>query len=412
MIQPLGEHSGMTATYHRVKQVFHWPNLKKDIEGYIEKCPVCQITKTEHVSYPGLLEPIELSDMAWTHLTMDFIEGLPKSRSKDVILVVVDRFTKYAHFMALSHPYTVQQVVQLFMEHVFKLHGMPISIISDQDRIFTSKLVQEIFKAMKVTLKYSTAHHPQTDGRNKRVNQSLESYLRSMVFLEPKDWFTWLPLAEWWYNTSYHTALRISPFQALYGYPPPLVGEMALPCNISEEARITVEQKEMMNERLKRNLHIAQERMKHYADNRRSEREFQVGEMVYLKMQPYRQNAFGLRGSLKLRSKYYGPFRIMERVGKVAYKLQLPQDAAIHPVFHVSQLKHCGNHAVPLPGLPLVGPDGKVKTEPESVLDRRIIPRRGEAVAQWLIKWVNLSVEDATWEDVPFVTQTFKEFKP
>lgn len=106
----------------------------------IATCPVCQIAKSENIHIPGLLDPLEVPDMAWTHVSMDFIEGLPKSRGKDVILVVVDRLTKYAHFIPLSHPYSVQQVVQLFMEHIFKLHGMPVVIVTDRDRIFTSNL--------------------------------------------------------------------------------------------------------------------------------------------------------------------------------------------------------------------------------------------------------------------------------
>lgn len=168
-----------------------------------------------------------------------------------------------------------------------------------------------------------------------------------------------------------------------------------------------------MLEQLKFNLHKAQERMKHFADKSRSERQFQVGDMVYLKMQPYRQTSFGIRGSLKLRSKYFGPFRVMSKVGSAAYKLQLPENAAIHPVFHVSQLKrHLGTHAVPLPGLPLVGENGKVKTEPTAVLDRRIIPCRNELVAQWLIQWLSLGPEDATWEDVTFIQSTFPNFVP
>lgn len=234
-----------------------------------------------------------------------------------------------------------------------------------------------------------------------------------MTFQEPKEWLTWLHLVEWWYNTSYHTSLKITPFQALYGYHPPQIGELTVPCNISAEAQVAIEQKEEMVLKIKENLLQAQGRIKHFADKRRTERTFEVGDMVYLKMQLDRQNAFGLRGALKLRSKYYGPFRVMERIGRVAYKLQLPDDAHIHPVFHVSQLKkHVGLNAVPLPGLPLVGDDGKVKNYPVSVLERRVIPRRNEHVVQWLVQWENLDSTDATWEDAAFIQKTFPQFSP
>lgn len=160
---------------------------------------------------------------------MDFIEGLPKSHGKDVILVVVDRLTKYVHFVAMSHPYSVEQVVEVFMNNIHKLYGMPMAIVTDRDRIFTSQFFQEVFKAMKVHLRFSTAYHPQTDGQTKRVNQCLESYLRNMTFKEPQHWYSWLALAEWWYNTTYHTSLQMTPFQALYGYPPPRINEFSLP---------------------------------------------------------------------------------------------------------------------------------------------------------------------------------------
>ena len=136
---------------------------------------------------------------------------------------MVDKFTKYSHFIPLSHPYSVQSVAQALWDHVLKLHGPPMVIISDRDRIFTSTMWKEIFKALKVELRFSSAYHPQSDGETERVNQCMESYVRCMTFQEPKKWMSWLSLAEFWYNTSFHTALNITPFQALYGFPPPQI---------------------------------------------------------------------------------------------------------------------------------------------------------------------------------------------
>lgn len=155
-----GGHSGRRTTYHRLKKLFYWPKLKEAVKKLVSECPICQINRFENIHIPGLLNPLEIPQVAWTHISMDFIEGLPKSKGKDVILVVVDRLTKYAHLLTLSHPYTMQQVVQIFMDNIFELHGMPIAIITDRDRIFTSKLFQEVFKALKVSLRFSTAYHP------------------------------------------------------------------------------------------------------------------------------------------------------------------------------------------------------------------------------------------------------------
>lgn len=132
----IGGHSGIRATLHRLKKHFYWPNMKKDVEQYISVCPVCQLTKVEHVHSPGLLDPLEVPAVPWSHISMDFIEALPKSQGKDVILVVVDRSAEYAHFLPLSHPYSVESVLKLFLDNIVKLHGMPIVIVSDRDRIY------------------------------------------------------------------------------------------------------------------------------------------------------------------------------------------------------------------------------------------------------------------------------------
>jgi hypothetical protein len=157
---------------------------------------------------------------------MDFVEGLPKSHGKDVTLVVVDRLTKYAHFLPLAHPYTVQKIAHIFIDNILKLHGPPTVIITDRDRIFLSKLWTEIFSAMKISLQFSTAYHPESDGQTERVNQCMEQYLRCNAFQEPKKWSEWLPAAEFRYNTSFHTAIKMSPFEALYEYPPSLTDKV------------------------------------------------------------------------------------------------------------------------------------------------------------------------------------------
>jgi hypothetical protein len=388
-----GGHSGNRVTHHRLKQLFYWPKFKQFITQEVAECPVCQISKTEKVKYPGLLHPLKIPKMKWTEISLDFIEGLPKSRGKDVILVVVDRLTKYAHFLPLAHPYIVQKVADVFIDNIVKLHGPPSVIISDRDRIFTSKIWGEIFDALKVTLNFSTAYHPETDGQTERVNQCVEQYLRCMAFQEPKKWCDWLPAVELWYNCSYHTTIKMSPFEALYEYPPPLIQELTIPCNATAETQVTLLEKDHMIKSLQQNMLQAQQRMKKYADMNRTERSFDIGEMVYLKMQPYRETALGLRNSLKLTSKWYGSFKIIKKVGKLAYQLQLPAGTRLHDVFH-----------------------GKVKTAPLAVLQRRQIPRNAGgydvAVPQWLVHWENMATEDATWEDAAFIQATFPAFKP
>lgn len=408
-----GGHSGEKSTLARLKLVFYWPGMKEQIIKWIKECAVCMKNKAEHCPYPGLLQPLPIPEMAWTHISMDFVEGLPKSEGKNMILLVVDRLTKYAHFIACSHPYTTTDIVQLFTDHIFKLHGLPSVIVTDRDPIFTSKVWQGMFQNLKVSLHLCSAYHPQTDGQIERVKQCLENYLRCMTFAAPKKWFHWLSLSEWWYNTSFHTSLQVTPFQALYGFPPPMIAETVLPDCPDDTAKEHLRNRDKALQVIKDNLAKAQARTKHQADKHRTEREFAVGDIVYLKIQPYRHTSLSIHKSVKLHSKFYGPFRVLERIGKAAYKLLLPEGCQLHPVFHVSQLKkHLGSHAVPSPELPLIDAKGNVKVAPEEILERRLIPRNNEPVVQWRIKWVNLPASEASWEDANFIRKVFPSFHP
>lgn len=216
----VGGHNDITATYQKVKALFAWPNLKRNVKDYVNGCTVCQQAKLEHTRTPGLLQPLPIPEKAWDIISLDFIEGLPKSSRFDTILVIVDKFTKYGHFIPLAHPYTAMTVAQVFVEHVYKLHGLPKIIISDRDKVFTSNFWQQLFKITDTTLNMSSSYHPQTDGQTERLNQCLETYLRCMTNACPTKWPKWLALAEYWYNTTFHSALKRSPFEVLYGYKP------------------------------------------------------------------------------------------------------------------------------------------------------------------------------------------------
>lgn len=169
-VSAVGGHSGIPVTYRRLKQFFAWPRMKTSVRSFIQACITCQQAKADRSHLPGLLQPLPVLDRAWKIISMDFVEGLPLSGGFNCILVVVDTFSKYAHFLGLKHPFIAASVAKLFLSQVYKLHGMPSAIISDRDRIFTSTLWRELFRLAKVDLCMSTAYHPQSDSQSERVN--------------------------------------------------------------------------------------------------------------------------------------------------------------------------------------------------------------------------------------------------
>jgi hypothetical protein len=194
---PKTGHSGFTKTYDRVKCSFFWDGTKHDIHNFVTECDVCQHNKGEIVKCLGTLQPLPIQPMIWKDISMDFISGLPKLGNKLVIMVVVDCLSNYAHFCTLQHPFKTSTVAQIFMDQVFKLHGMPHSIVSDRNPTFTSNFWQELFKIQGIELHLSTTYHPQTDGQMKVVNKCLETYLRCFSSEKKNRWAQWLPLAEW-----------------------------------------------------------------------------------------------------------------------------------------------------------------------------------------------------------------------
>lgn len=153
----IGGHSGIKATYRRLKNHFAWKGMKGDVEAYIKQCHICQQAKHSNAHPAGLLQPLPIPQGVWMDLSMDFIEGLPKSQGFSVILVVVDRLTKYAHFVPIKHPYTAADIAQVFMDNIVRLHGLPQSIVSDRDTVCVSTFWKHLFKLYKVKLNMSTA---------------------------------------------------------------------------------------------------------------------------------------------------------------------------------------------------------------------------------------------------------------
>ncbi|PNX77624.1 Ty3/gypsy retrotransposon protein [Trifolium pratense] len=287
------------------------------------------------------------------------------------------------------------------MHNIVKLHGMPKSIVSDRDKVFTSSFWQQLFKLQGTSLAMSSAYHPQSDGQTEVLNKVLELFLRCFTFNNPKSWSKVISWAEYWYNTAFQTSIGMTPFKALYGRDPPYLTKYEAqeidPPTLQEELK----ERDKLLQQLKSNLEKAQQYMKHQADKHRKDVKFQVGEMVLVRLQPYRQQSVALRKNQKLGMRYFGPFEILACVGNVAYKLKLPDNAKIHPVFHVSQLKpfkgNVTEHYLPLP---LTMNDTGPIIQPVAVLQARTIRKGTQKVHQILVQWEQNSKDAATWEDL------------
>ncbi|GJQ92512.1 reverse transcriptase domain-containing protein [Tanacetum coccineum] len=394
-------HLGAEKMYYDLRDMYWWPGMKRDIATYVSKCLTCSKVKVEHQRPLGLLQQPEIPEWKWDKITMDFITKLPRLKSgHDTIWVIVDRLTKSAHFLAIREDYSTEKLAKIYVDEIVVRHGVPVPIISDRDRRFTSHCWQTVQKALGTRLDMSTAYHPQTDGQSERTIQTLEDMLRACVIDFSGSWDVHLPLAEFSYNNSYHSSIRCAPFEALYGRKcrsPVLWAEIGESSLIGPELiQETTDKVVLIKEKLK----AARDRQKSYADNRRKPLEFEVGDRVMLKVSPWKGVIrFGKKG--KLAPRYVGPFEILERIGPVAYRLRLPEElSGIHDTFHVSNLKKCLADAslhVPLDEIK-VDKTLRFVEEPVEILDREVKSLKRSKIALVKVRWNSKRGPEFTWE--------------
>ncbi|GJX00375.1 putative reverse transcriptase domain-containing protein [Tanacetum coccineum] len=335
-------HPGSEKMYQDMKKLYWWPNMKADIATYVSKCLTCAKVKAEHQRPSGLLVQPAIPEWKWDNITMDFITKLPKSsQGFDTIWVIVDRLTKSAHFLPIRENDPLDKLARLYLNKIVARHEIPVSIICDRDGRFTSNFWRSFQKALGTDLSMSTAYHPETDGQSERTIQTLEDMLRACVIDFGKGWVKHFPLAEFSYNNSYHASIKAAPYEALYGR------KCRSPVCWAEVGEAQLTGPEMIQETtekivlIKQRIQAAQDRQKSYADLKRKPMEFEVGDRVMLKVSPWKGVVrFGKRG--KLNPRYVRPFKVLAKVGKVAYRLELPQELSrVHHTFHVSNLKKC-----------------------------------------------------------------------
>ena len=341
---PVAGHRGVKPTLAELVKNCYWPNLRDDVEQYVKSCVTCQQNRTQFCKEAGLLRSLPIPTKCWESVLMDFMTHLPKSKGFDSVMVVVDRVNKMAHFMSTRDTATAQEVGRLYFDKVVKHHGMQKSIILDRDPKFTSRFWRALWKKLGTELKMNTAFRPEIDGQIKRVNLVLQEYLRNYVNADQKDWANHISMAEFSYNNTKHSGTGFSPFMVIFGTEPLSPIDLALHgTSVKDgdegevvETKLFLEECKQILDLAKESLRRAQKCYKKQVNKNRRQVSFKVGQKVWLNVKN-----FTLPQGLtpKFMAKFAGPFPIVKQVFDDAYKLALPPEIKVHPVFHVSLLK-------------------------------------------------------------------------
>eukprot|EP00253_Pinus_taeda_P008909 PITA_08909 len=359
-----------------LQKEYYWLDLKKEVEGYLARCLECQQIKAEHQHPAGLFQPLPIPECKWETISRDFITGLPQSKkNNDSIMVVVDKLSKAAHFIPVQYTFRVVQITHVFMQNIFKLHGLPKTIISDQDVNFTLVFWKTLFEELGTQLNFSTTYHPQDDGQTEQVNQVVEDMLRAYVMQQPTKWEDYLHLVEFAYNNGYNSSLQMSHFEMLYGRKCRTASSWSGPEDKVMLGPKMLKQMEELVKKVRSNLKVAQDRQKNFVDR-------------------------------KIRFKEY---QILARIGQVAYQLTLPSHIRVHNVFHVSVLKkyvYNPKHVINWQDIQ-VEPEGEIRVELLSIIDRREVTLWKRDITQLKVQWQHFGPDEATWEDEELMKQAY-----
>jgi len=303
----------------------------------MDGCDVCQRYKNWSEVPVGKLMSNAIPKKPWSHISADFITKLPLAQGYDAILVVCDHFSKMVHFIATTEKTSAKGLAKLFRDHVWKLHGLPESVILDRGVQFAAGMIKELNNLLGIQTKLLTAYHPQTDGQTERMNQKLEQYLRVFIDHRQEQWPDWLGTAEFAYNNKIHAATKNLPFKVNYGQDPRMGFERRRKGKYEAVGKFIEKMKRIQKE-AKTALKKAQEEMKKFANRRRGEgEEYKVGDLVLLSTKNLKWQMKGRR-SKKLTECFVGLYKVKGIVSSNTIELELPKSIKIHPVVNVSRV--------------------------------------------------------------------------
>ncbi|KAJ9515735.1 hypothetical protein QJQ45_002627 [Haematococcus lacustris] len=389
-------HVGMTKTLERVTRVFWWNTVRANVRDYVGTCDACQRDKSSNSKPGGLLRPLTVPGYRWEHVSMDLVTKLPTgTHGYDAICVIVDRLSKMVHFVPCKESMNAMAFTRLFINNVFRLHGLPAEVLTDRGAHFNNKFWHAVKKLLGMKTNMSTAYRPQSDGQTERYNRVLEEMLRHYISPTQADWPDHLALAEFAVNNSWQESIHSTPFFLNTGQSPVTPGLRDLPdggrCP-SAHAFATWWKEGVAHAR--RHMADAQARYKRHADTGLKDVEFEVGAQVLLSTRNLRIKTGKVR---KFVPRYVGPFVVEAKINANAYRLTLPANMSrLHPVFHVSLLKKYSGSDVGIMPPPVEWMDETPVYYVERLLDHRYV-RAGKA-GEFLVQWEGYDASFNTWE--------------